>query len=91
MGCLGVVFPSELACLGHISSVDTGQTDPSFTTICRLKVLVGAGDDFSPLLSRCVCLLTEKMTHGSCSLYHREVGVTTRPKSTIFGTEEGNP
>lgn len=80
MGCLGVVFPSKVACLGHMSSVDTRQTDPSFTTICRLEVLVGAGDDFSSLLPGCMCLLIGKMTHGSCSLYHREVSVTARPK-----------
>lgn len=40
MDHLGAVFPSMFACLGHMPSVDTRQTDASFTTICNLEVLM---------------------------------------------------
>lgn len=73
MDRLGAVFPSMFTCLGHMPSVATRQTDPSFTTICSLEVLVRVDDGFNLLLPRCACLLIGKMTHGSCSLYHREV------------------
>lgn len=40
MDHLGAVFPSMFACLVHMPSVDTRQTDASFTTICNLEVLM---------------------------------------------------
>lgn len=83
MGCLGGVFPSVLACLRHMSSVDTRQTDPSFTTIFSLEVLVGPDDGFILLLPRGACLLTGKMTHGVMfSLPQR--GVPARQRGNLW-------
>lgn len=79
MGCLGVVFPSMLACLGHMSSVDTRQMDLSFTTICSFEVLVEAGEWLQSSPAQ-MCMSPHRKND---SLYHREVGVTARQRDNL--------
>ena len=89
MGCLGAIFLFMLACLGHMSSVDTRQMDPNFTTICNFEVLVGAGDGFN-LLPRCASLLTGKKNRLlGPALFTTEWYVSLPGKEAIFGIEEG--